>query len=186
MSKTCTFKTWKCNNQRQGAVSASQVSVSIDGTAETTTEIRVPRSDNDQDGDTTETTTEIRVPRSDNDQDGGTTETAAEIRVPRSDNDQDGGTTETTAEIRVPRTETTNEAVIRMDVNELVDIMGNVEDQVDQIIRELRQDPDLQRIMHQAETQQQEDEGIDINPLDDIEYDIEPFDFELEVENYTW
>ena len=79
-----------------------------------------------------------------------------------------------------------NEAApIRVNMDELIDIMVNVEDQVDQIMNELRQDQDLRDILDQAETQP-EDEGIDINPLDDIEYDIEPLDFNIEVENYLW
>ena len=66
--------------------------------------------------------------------------------------------------------------------------MVNVEGQVDRIVNELRQDPYLRNMMDnaEAEVETQMDEGIDISPLDDIEFDIEPFDFELEVENYPW
>ena len=71
-----------------------------------------------------------------------------------------------------------------MSIEELADIMVNIEGQVDEIMNELRQDADLRQIMDEVETQT--DEGIDISPLDDIEFDIEPFDFELEVENYPW
>ena len=79
----------------------------------------------------------------------------------------------------------TNEAPIRVSMNELVDVMFNVEQQVNDIMDELRQDQVLWNILDQPENQP-EDEGIEINPLDDIEYDIEPLDFDIEVENYTW
>ena len=54
---------------------------------------------------------------------------------------------------------------------------------------ELRQDPDLNRIMNEIDNEvdtAQQDEGIEISPLDDIMYDVEPFYFQLEVENYEW
>ena len=82
--------------------------------------------------------------------------------------------------------ETASEPVIRVEMNELVDIMADVEGHVEQILGELRQGPDLRAIMDEVEVQHEDDEGIEINPLDDIEFDIEPFDFDLEVENYQW
>ena len=82
--------------------------------------------------------------------------------------------------------ETANEAApIRLNMDELADIMVNVENQVDEIMNELRQDEDLRNILEQPETFP-EDEGIEINPLEDLEDDIEPFDFDLEVQNYMW
>ena len=80
----------------------------------------------------------------------------------------------------------TSQGTVTINIEELADIMVNIEGQVDQIINELREDEDLRRIMDNVENYVAEDEGIDINPLDDIEYDIEPFDFETEVENYEW
>ena len=78
---------------------------------------------------------------------------------------------------------------IQLNLDQLADIMVNVEGQVDNIMGELRQDPDLNRIMNEIDNEvdtAQQDEGIEISPLDDIMYDVEPFDFQLEVENYEW
>ena len=72
-------------------------------------------------------------------------------------------------------------AAVIVNINDLVGIMANVEDSVDQIMNELDQDPVVRDILNEPP-----DEGIEINPLDDIEYDIEPFDFNVEVENYEW
>ena len=75
-----------------------------------------------------------------------------------------------------------NEAAnILIGMNNIVNVLMNVEDQVDDIINELMQDQGMRDILAEPE-----DEGIEINPLDDIAYDIEPFDFNLEVENYDW
>ena len=66
-------------------------------------------------------------------------------------------------------------------VNELMQEPANVEDQINDIVNELMQDPAVRDVLSEPE-----DEGIKLNPLDDICYDIEPFDFNLEVENYDW
>ena len=82
-----------------------------------------------------------------------------------------------------------NQPILRMDIDQLADIMVNVEGRVDQIMGELREDPYLRQIMDNVDAEfeaQPDDEGIDISPLDDIEFDIEPFDFQAEVENYDW
>ena len=105
--------------------------------------------------------------------------------------DQATETPRAMAEIIIPANtgeDQATEEVIRMDINELADIMVNVEGQVENIVNELRQDPYLRNIMEgvEAEVETQADEGIDISPLDDIEFNIEPFDFDLEVGNYPW
>ena len=82
-----------------------------------------------------------------------------------------------------------DQEILRMDLEQLADIMVNVEGQVDQIMGELREDPYLRNIMDNVDAEfetEADDEGIDINPLEDIEFDIEPFDFGLEVEAYDW
>ena len=81
-----------------------------------------------------------------------------------------------------------NQSIIRMSLDDLADMMVNVEGQADRIIEELREDPFLRQIMDHVDEQvdTQPDEGIDISPLDDIEWDIEPFDYEVEVEPYDW
>ena len=174
LTKTCTFKTWQCTVHRQGAETVSE-----------SVEITPDQNNNDSQAmhGTTETASEsveITPDQNNNDTQAmhGTTETtnAVEIIIPRNDNDSQAmhGTTETASE-----------SVIRVDMNELIDIVSNVEGQVDQIISELRQDHDLRAIFDEPEIQP-EDEGIEINPLEDVEYDIEPFDFDVEVENYFW
>ena len=80
-----------------------------------------------------------------------------------------------------PTDESNEAAAVIVNINDLADIMANVEDSVDQIMNELDQDPVVRDILNEPA-----DEGIEINPLDDIEYDIEPFDFNVEVENYEW
>ena len=92
-------------------------------------------------------------------------------------------------EIVMPGSVNQEQEIVRMNLDQLADIMVNVEDQVNDIMAELRQDPDLRGIMDRIDNEvdtQPPDEGIDISPLDDIQYDIEPFDFQLEVENYNW
>ena len=200
LTKTCTFKTWQCTVHRQGAETMSEsVEITPDQnnndsqamhitteTASESVEITPDQNNNDSQAMhiTTETASEsVEITPDQNNNDSqamrGTTETASEsveIIIPRNDNDSQAmhGTTEAM-----------NESVIRLDMNELIDIVNNVKGQVDQIISELRQDQDLRAIFDEPETQP-EDEGIEINPLEDVEYDIEPFDFDVEIENYPW
>ena len=92
-------------------------------------------------------------------------------------------------EVIMPASANEGQEAIQMNLDQLADIMVNVEGQVNDIMAELREDPDLRRIMGEIDNEvdtQPQDEGIDISPLDDILYDIEPFDFRLEVENYNW
>ena len=82
-----------------------------------------------------------------------------------------------------------DQEIIRMNLDQLADMMVNIEDQANEIIAELREDPDLRDIMNNVDRELETrdiDEGIEISALDDIEYDVEPFDFEIEVENYQW
>ena len=163
LSKTNTFKIWKNKVHRQAPEAVSKPienNIVSNGSNTQTTEAATATAEN------------IIPTNADNAQTTEATSAMAEIVIPSNiSNDQ--------------ATETANETVVRMDLNELADIMFNVEGRVDEIIRELREDPDLRDLMEQAEAQPV-DEGIDINPLDDIEYDIEPFDFEVEVESYPW
>ena len=61
-------------------------------------------------------------------------------------------------------------------------VLVNVEGQVDAIMNEIIQDEEWRNLLN-AEI---EDEGIEITPDDDIVFDIDPFDFALEVELYEW
>ena len=58
----------------------------------------------------------------------------------------------------------------------------NLIDQADDIINELMQDGPVRNLLEQPA----EDEGIELNIFDEIEFDIEPFDFDLEVEAYGY
>ena len=128
-----------------------------------------PANDNNNDS------TSENTPANDNNNDR---ETTASENTSANDNNNDS-TTETASE-NTPANDNNN----YVSIEELADIMVNIEGQVDEIMNELRQDADLRQIMDEVETQT--DEGIDISPLDDIEFDIQPFNFELEVENYPW
>ena len=56
---------------------------------------------------------------------------------------------------------------------------NNISQQIDNIVNELLQEEVLRDIFHQPEPV---DEGIELNIYDEIQGDIEPFDFEIEVE----
>ena len=188
LTKTYTFKKWKSDVHRQRSETVNKTTENIIPTnvnedqatkaVSTTTEINIPINVNeDQATKAVSTTTEINIPTNVNeDQATEAVSATAEIIIPTNVNEDQATEAVST---------TPSETVIRMDVNELVDMMVNVEGQVDQIIHEMRQDPYLRGIMDQVEAQPV-DEGIDISPLDDVEFDIDPFDFQLEVENYPW
>ena len=105
------------------------------------------------------------------------------------DIDQDDQTNETAGQAVQEQlykvVETTSQSAPQDEANEaaavLADIMASVEDQVDDIVNELMQEQVIRDMITEPE-----DEGIEINPLDDITFDLEPFDFNLEVENYDW
>ena len=54
--------------------------------------------------------------------------------------------------------------------------------EVDDILNEIMINEDVRNILEQPDPTV--DEGIELNILDEIEFDIEPFDFDLEVEAY--
>ena len=69
-------------------------------------------------------------------------------------------------------------------------IVNNIDNIIDNIIRDLEQDEDLRNIMDNDELAQphymDEDEGIGLNVESELEAIMEPFDFELEVEGAEW
>ena len=89
-------------------------------------------------------------------------------------------------EVTVP-SEDGNETV-RLDIDSLADIMANVEGQVDEIMAGLREDPFLRNVVEgvEDEVQRQNDEGIEMQEFDEIDIDIDSFDFEAEVDCYEW
>ena len=56
----------------------------------------------------------------------------------------------------------------------------DIRQHIDEILDEMLADEDLNNIL--MEPNPVEDEGIELNLLDEIYHDIEPFDYELEVE----
>ena len=87
--------------------------------------------------------------------------------------------------------ETGQASNVLIDINDLADIMETVDAQVDSIMDELARDEALAAILNRPEdhaVDEPDDEGIEINPLEDIDIDldIEAFDYNLEVENYEW
>ena len=58
----------------------------------------------------------------------------------------------------------------------------NLNNEADDIINELVQDEAVRNMFQQSA----EDEGIGLNVFDEIEFDIEPFDFDVEVESFDY
>ena len=74
------------------------------------------------------------------------------------------------------------EVDVENEADEAANAQVDVQNQADDIINELIEDEAIRDILN-AET---EDEGIEISLFDDIAFDIEPFDFDLEVEGYGY
>ena len=70
------------------------------------------------------------------------------------------------------------EAASRLDSGEAA---SRLESQIDAIMNQLLNDQDLGNMLGN-----EVDEGIELNVMDEIEFDIEPFDYELEVEGIDW
>ena len=75
-----------------------------------------------------------------------------------------------------------DEAVNTENVGVAANVLVDIEGQVDVIMNELMQDEEFRNLLNS----EPEDEGIEITPDDDIVFDIEPFDFDLAVEQYDW
>ena len=58
----------------------------------------------------------------------------------------------------------------------------NLNNEADDLINELMQDEAIRNLFEQPA----EDEGIELNIFDEIEFDIEPFDFDTEVEPFDY
>ena len=108
------------------------------------------------------------------------------------ENKKDSGNNLTfTVTDRERENETGEASNVLIDINDLADIMENVDAQVDAIMDELARDEVLADMLNRPVDQvvdEPADEGIELNPLDDIDIDldVEPFDYNLEVESYQW
>ena len=59
-----------------------------------------------------------------------------------------------------------------------------INDIIVDIVNEMEEESERQNMLQQPDVF--EDEGIELNPYIDIEMDIEPFDFNIEVEHYDF
>ena len=178
LTKTCTFKAWLCTIERQPttAILSDAIKEPLNEGETSRASNEIIETGSDQNNNQVHEAAEQVTGETANDQnDDPLPETASQIPEETSNNDGCSS-----FEV-IDDNETSEAAPTRVSMSELVDIMVNVEEQVDDLMNELRQDQTLRNILDQPE-----DEGIEINPLDDIEYDIEPLDFNIEVENYTW
>ena len=66
--------------------------------------------------------------------------------------------------------------------DQAANVLDDIEGQVDGIMNELMQDEEFRNLLNP----EPEDEGIEMTLFDDIVFDIEPFDFDVEVEGYDW
>ena len=181
LSKTSSFKTWKASVQYHQRASENTPTVKDNNNNDrekTASENTSTTSDNNN---TREKTVSENTSTTSDNNNNDREKTASENT--HAVNDNNNNDRETTVSENTPAANNND-----VSIEELADIMVNIEGQVDQIINELRQDADLRQIMDEVErhTDQAIDEGIEISPLDDVEFDIQPFDFEVEVENYPW
>ena len=108
-----------------------------------------------------------------------------------SNHDQNGESLTFTLTDKELERETGEATNVLIDLNDMVDIMETVDAQVDSIMAELAADQDLAAILNRpvdVEEPAEADEGIELNPDDDIDIDldVQPFDYDLEVETYDW
>ena len=68
---------------------------------------------------------------------------------------------------------------------EVIPEVINIE-RVDEIINELMENQDIQDMLQQFDIDLGEDEGIELNHFDEIRMDIEPFDYNLEVDPFEF
>ena len=179
--KTRTFRSW-LNTVKDEASALDILSAAIRQTLEQNETPRVrDEAANHESGGETDDEAE-RVDEAANHESGGEADDEAE-RVDEAANHESGDEAERVDEAANHESgDEANEAANALSgVDNIVDVLMNVEDRVDDIIHELMQDQAIRDIIVEPG-----DEGIEINPLDDIVYDIEPFDFNAEVENYNW
>ena len=179
-TKTDTFKEWKSSVEQYTHQTVGPI-CETRSVAETTT---LTGPSNETQSATTETTNGIH-----GETQSATTETTNGIHGDETTRPARDLISDQHVEISMPTTGNEEPEIIRMNLNQLADIMVNVEGQVDEIMSELREDPFLGDIMRNIDEEfetQIVDEGIEISPLDYLEFDVEPFDFEAEVENYEW
>ena len=60
------------------------------------------------------------------------------------------------------------------------------DDVINEIMKELTENQDLQNLLERLDVDDDNDEGVELYPYEEIEMDIEPFDFNIEVELYDF
>ena len=187
LTKTCTFQTWISSLKQQDA---SNIIATALRQALGQEEVRKSDDENQQSSDQAAENEQSSEHSDDDLNDSNQTLATSEEKQDddRDDSKQTLAASDQQADnltFRVTDRERQNEANqaagVLYDINDLADIMENVEAQVDEIINELAQDELLGAVLNEPV-----DEGIEMNPIDDIDIDIEPFDCQLEVENYDW
>ena len=163
LTKTCTFKAWVRSVKQQQTPDV--LSIAMNETLQSLGETSSEQSDVPEQND---------VPKqNERSNDGHSFE---------GDKTEEAETTTTNNHDDTTAQGETNEATsVLVGMNDLINIMSNVEEQVDDVINELMREEAVRNILDQPT-----DEGIEIDPLDDIDIDIEPFDFDAEVEQYFW
>ena len=186
LTKTCTYKTWVSSLKQQDAsdILATALRQAL-GQEET------HKNDDENEESSCHSSDQAEQ---DDDQDGDnqafvTSEEKTVHAAPEEKHINSINNLTFTVTDRERQNETNEAANVLIDINDLADIMENVETQVDAIMNELVRDEVLADVLNQPVDEavnEAVDEGIELNPLDDINIDIEPFDYDLEVENYQW
>ena len=172
LTKTCTFKTWvsSLKHQQPSNILATALRQAL-GQEE------VPPSDGQQSNDQS-------TDQQSDDESTGQQSTNNENVASNPPGQDIQYVTITNRERELETGEATN---VILSINELANLMENVEAQVDGIMEELARDEALANVLNRP-VDEPVDEGIQLDPLDDIDLDldVEPFDFSLEVESCDW
>ena len=103
------------------------------------------------------------------------------LEIPLERPSQDKNTQTTVSDTELPNT-------VEIPSNNDYDIEVFSDERLQEIINELRDDPELRNIFDEPENlSDQEDEGVELRTLEEeVELDFEPFDYRLEVELGDW
>ena len=104
-----------------------------------------------------------------------------------------GESTATTGNFEEPDAENMAEptpSILQVAVQELLPAspitIENMDRIIDEIIRDLEQDEQIRDLMPDLQSDNEEDEGIELNIESELNAIVEPFDYELEVEGVDW
>ena len=176
LSKTCTYKTW-LSSLKQQAPSDILATALRQALGQEETDIN-----HDENGESADIQNDDRISEEENGEDSS-----------RQSDDQCEAPEATTFTLtdNEREQETGQASNVLIDINDLADIMETVDAEVESIMDELARDEALAAILNRPEDHdldEPHDEGIEIDPLEDIDVDldVQPFDYTLEVENDLW